>query len=378
MRRLAAGISGLAAALGTVAVAFAGNGTPINTGSANELTIAVYGDAPYGTTSTDTTELDATPAFIDSINADPKVDLVLHVGDIHSGKQYCTEAYDRTIFDLWTGFKDPLVYTPGDNEWTDCHKVAEGGGPYSATTHQINYVLGPDGNPVDYEGRSGCGTSPLALDLLPIRGKPSAVRKKQVLPGHLCDPAPLDRRQIRRKRDLGRVGHALRRHNLRRLEQRIKTCGTGANRDRRPAHRSRRTHGRRPSAGSITRFPIAKHRCESRRDSSASRHVGSGEAAPRIKRATSLRAKRRAPHARLRQTGIDVERRLACVPSSDNPLSAADPLNYMHPGYDVPNSPSHRRSREHLSARMAGGSRSTCAPTRRAKAPTHSGPSGRA
>ena len=52
---------------------------------------------------------------------------MLHVGDIHSGSQFCTESYDRTIADLWLGFKNPLVYTPGDNEWTDCHKKKEGG-----------------------------------------------------------------------------------------------------------------------------------------------------------------------------------------------------------------------------------------------------------
>src|SRR5262249_16716503 len=89
-------------------------------------------------------------AFIDSVNADPDVSFVMHVGDIHSGSQYCTEAYDRTIFGLWTAFADPLIYTPGDNEWSDCHKVKEGGGSYSATTGQINFVRSPDGNPVDY------------------------------------------------------------------------------------------------------------------------------------------------------------------------------------------------------------------------------------
>jgi hypothetical protein len=113
-------------------------------------TVAVYGDAPYGTSPTDNAELVATPAFIDAINADPDVSLVMHVGDIHSGKQYCTEAYDRSIFDLWKRFDDPLVYTPGDNEWSDCHKATEGGGTYDKTTGQINYVLDASGNPVDY------------------------------------------------------------------------------------------------------------------------------------------------------------------------------------------------------------------------------------
>ena len=53
--------------------------------------MAVYGDAPYGTTPTDTSETDATPAFVDTVNADPAVSTVVHVGDIHSGKQFCTE-----------------------------------------------------------------------------------------------------------------------------------------------------------------------------------------------------------------------------------------------------------------------------------------------
>jgi len=127
------------------------------------FTIAVYGDSPYGTTPTDTAEFDATPAFVDSINADPAVRGVVHVGDIHSGKQYCTEAYDRSIYDQWTRFADPLVYTPGDNEWADCHKPAEGGGTYNPSTGQIDYVLDPTTQqPVDYAS----GDPAANLDLL--------------------------------------------------------------------------------------------------------------------------------------------------------------------------------------------------------------------
>src|SRR4051812_273148 len=61
------------------------------------LTLAVYGDAPYGTTPTDNAEFLAMPVFINSINADPQVSLVAHVGDIHAGKQYCTQSYDESI-----------------------------------------------------------------------------------------------------------------------------------------------------------------------------------------------------------------------------------------------------------------------------------------
>lgn len=116
-----------AATLLASAGVMAQNGSPINPDSKNVLTLAVYGDSPYGTSPTDTVQTGKTPAFIESINSDPKVDLVLHVGDIHSGSQFCTEGYDRTIADLWLRFKNPVVYTPGDNEWTDCHKKKQGG-----------------------------------------------------------------------------------------------------------------------------------------------------------------------------------------------------------------------------------------------------------
>ncbi len=131
---------GIAAVMALVpsATAFAHSDHGDHRGARNVSTIAVYGDAPYGTTPTDTAQFDALPGFIDSINADRNVGLVMHVGDIHSGKQYCTQAYDQSIYDTWKRYQDPLVYTPGDNEWTDCHKAAEGG----------NVFVG--GNPVDY------------------------------------------------------------------------------------------------------------------------------------------------------------------------------------------------------------------------------------
>jgi hypothetical protein len=66
------------------------------------------------------------------------------------GKQYCTELYDRQIFGLWSAFRSPLIYTPGDNEWSDCHKTGEGGGAYNAATGNIDYVLDANGNPVSY------------------------------------------------------------------------------------------------------------------------------------------------------------------------------------------------------------------------------------
>jgi hypothetical protein len=62
-------------------------------------TLAVIGDIPYGPAL-----IAEFPADIGEINADPSVRRVVH-----------------------ETFADPLVYTPGDNEWTDCHRADNGG-----------------------------------------------------------------------------------------------------------------------------------------------------------------------------------------------------------------------------------------------------------
>ena len=107
MGRIALGCFVAALTLVLAGAAFA---DPGDDHSGNATTLAVYGDAPYGTTPFDTAEFDASPAFIDSINADPKVTRVVHVGDIHSGKQFCTQAYDQSIYDLWTRFADARTW----------------------------------------------------------------------------------------------------------------------------------------------------------------------------------------------------------------------------------------------------------------------------
>ena len=99
-------------------------------------------------------QFSATPAFIKSINADADVSLVFHVGDIHSGQQKCTLEYDQSIYNAWNGlqpaagsglptlvnptaFRFPVVYTPGDNEWTDCQKANESRPPKPCTADPI-------------------------------------------------------------------------------------------------------------------------------------------------------------------------------------------------------------------------------------------------
>src|SRR6266481_1149067 len=100
--------------------------------SHESMTIAVFGDWPYNLILLNSAQL-----LVNSINSDPKVRLVLHIGDIHSGSMPCTGAgldpipagsnptWNIGIFNIFQQFKDPFVYTPGDNEWTDCHKTKQ-------------------------------------------------------------------------------------------------------------------------------------------------------------------------------------------------------------------------------------------------------------
>jgi hypothetical protein len=120
--------------------------------AAGKFTMAVIGDMPYGANPKDKAEFAANPAFISAINKDKDVAMVMHAGDIHSGSEYCTLDYNASLYDQWTGYKSPLVYTPGDNEWADCHKKKEGGGIYNAKTGAIDHVVDADGRMINYAG----------------------------------------------------------------------------------------------------------------------------------------------------------------------------------------------------------------------------------
>jgi hypothetical protein len=85
-------------------------------------TFAVIGDIPYGPA-----QIANFPKVVQQINADPKVRLVSHLGDIKDGSSQCTDEYFGQVKKEFDNFTDPLVYTIGDNEWTDCHRVNNGG-----------------------------------------------------------------------------------------------------------------------------------------------------------------------------------------------------------------------------------------------------------
>lgn len=93
------------------------------TATAAEFTFVVLGDMPYGSREQD---YDKFRALIAEINRRAPV-FVIHLGDTKSGLEPCSdqELLDRR--DFMNRFASALVYTPGDNEWTDCHRLLAGG-----------------------------------------------------------------------------------------------------------------------------------------------------------------------------------------------------------------------------------------------------------
>lgn len=79
------------------------------------------GDMPYNIPK----DYEKFDRLIDRINA-AKPSFTIHVGDIKSGSTQCSDENFKKVFDQFARFEGPLVYTPGDNEWTDCHRQNNG------------------------------------------------------------------------------------------------------------------------------------------------------------------------------------------------------------------------------------------------------------
>ena len=130
----------LAGAALAVAALIAGtaHAAPDN-GSAAPLTFALIGDTPYG----DAQRVEF-PALVRDVNADPEVRMVLHAGDVKSGSSTCGDARFADLAGLYDTFADPFVLTPGDNEWTDCHRTAAGGYLPTERLEAVRQVFYPE------------------------------------------------------------------------------------------------------------------------------------------------------------------------------------------------------------------------------------------
>ncbi len=87
------------------------------------LRIVALGDMPYGSGSA---VADAFKALLGRIN-ELGPDTVLHIGDTKSGGSPCSDAVLDEQLRLMNTLNAAVLYTPGDNEWTDCYRSSAGG-----------------------------------------------------------------------------------------------------------------------------------------------------------------------------------------------------------------------------------------------------------
>ncbi|KPF68799.1 hypothetical protein IP84_08860 [beta proteobacterium AAP99] len=85
---------------------------------AQEFRFHVMGDLPYGN---DAQFL----KLIDAINARGGA-FSIHLGDIKTGTTPCDDETFLRVRGYFDRFTQPLFYTPGDNEWTDCYRASAG------------------------------------------------------------------------------------------------------------------------------------------------------------------------------------------------------------------------------------------------------------
>lgn len=90
---------------------------------AQPFSIGLWGDMPYARND----DADKIPRLIASMNAEPLAFTVFD-GDSKDGSTPCIdERIGKDTAALFSSLKHPTIYVLGDNEWSDCHRLSNGG-----------------------------------------------------------------------------------------------------------------------------------------------------------------------------------------------------------------------------------------------------------
>ncbi len=122
-----------ARALVTSIVAFAMIGPAIADGDDDNnepYAIGLWGDLPYN----DVQALTGVPNLIADMNAQ-RLKFTVHDGDLKAGNSIansvtpttCSDALYTQALGFFNALKAPVMFTPGDNDWTDCDRPSNGG-----------------------------------------------------------------------------------------------------------------------------------------------------------------------------------------------------------------------------------------------------------
>ena len=94
----------------------------VSCASAQTFSFGLWGDMPYAKAGDDA----KLPAVLKSINS-ADIAFSIYDGDIKDGSSKCTNNVYTDALAMFNSMKKPVVYLPGDNEWTDCHRLNNGG-----------------------------------------------------------------------------------------------------------------------------------------------------------------------------------------------------------------------------------------------------------
>lgn len=89
------------------------------------------------------------------LNRDASLAFVVHVGDLSSPRFSCTDELWAKRLAQFRSSAHPLVYTPGDNDWTDCHEPTVQGADPLERLAKLRSVF--------FAGDHTLGQRPLAL-----------------------------------------------------------------------------------------------------------------------------------------------------------------------------------------------------------------------
>lgn len=86
------------------------------------FSFALIGDTPYGTAAEQRFE-----EVLRQIDDDRSIRFVLHAGDLKGSDERCSDDLLQRRLAQLQSVRTALVFTPGDNDWTDCHRRSAGG-----------------------------------------------------------------------------------------------------------------------------------------------------------------------------------------------------------------------------------------------------------
>ncbi|MEN9903583.1 MAG: hypothetical protein RLZZ555_148 [Pseudomonadota bacterium] len=89
---------------------------------AQSFSFGLWGDMPYRKSG----DMVKMPALLRSINASD-ISFSIYDGDIKDGSSPCSDDVYTQALQMFAQMRKPVVYVPGDNEWTDCHRKTNDG-----------------------------------------------------------------------------------------------------------------------------------------------------------------------------------------------------------------------------------------------------------